>query len=79
MHFPTRVTVLAAAVLLSAQATAADWSDTAISWRHGSQFAEPFNDQDISKNIFALTHVSGYKYGVNFFNVDMLQSDKTDP
>ncbi|MES2070484.1 MAG: outer envelope protein [Pseudomonadota bacterium] len=61
------------------QAQAAEWSDTAISWRHGNSYAEPFNPQDISKNIFALTHVSGYKYGTNFFNVDMLQSDSKDP
>jgi nucleoside-specific outer membrane channel protein Tsx len=62
-----------------AHAGAADWSSTAISVRHGDKFAEPFNSQDISKNIVALTHVSGYKYGVNFFNVDMLVSDSKDP
>jgi nucleoside-specific outer membrane channel protein Tsx len=60
-------------------AGAADWSSTAISVRHGDKFAEPFNTKDISKNIVALTHVSGYKYGVNFFNVDMLVSDSNDP
>ncbi len=58
---------------------AADWSDTSISWRYGTRFAEPFNPEDISKHIFALTHVSGYKYGSNFFNVDLLQSDSDDP
>ncbi|MES2103960.1 MAG: outer envelope protein [Pseudomonadota bacterium] len=62
-----------------AQVQAAEWSDTAISWRYGNSFAEPFNPQDISKNIFALTHVSGYKYGTNFFNLDLLQSDSKDP
>ncbi|MDP9109648.1 MAG: outer envelope protein, partial [Pseudomonadota bacterium] len=65
--------------LLSIGAQAADFSDTAISYRYGTKFAEPFNDQDISKHILALTHVSGYKYGVNFFNVDALLSDKKDP
>jgi nucleoside-specific outer membrane channel protein Tsx len=60
-------------------AYAADWSDTAISWRYGTQFREPFNPNNISKNIFALTHVSGYKYGTNFFNVDLLLSDNKDP
>jgi hypothetical protein len=34
---------------------------------------------DISKNIVALTHASGYKYGSNFFNVDLLMSDNKDP
>ncbi|MGZ3240585.1 MAG: outer envelope protein [Burkholderiaceae bacterium] len=65
--------------LLSASVHAADWSDTSLSWRYGTKFAEPFNNQDIAKNIYGLTHVSGYKYGVNFFNVDMLQSDAKDP
>ena len=27
----------------------------------------------------SLTHVSGYKYGTNFFNADMLLSDEKDP
>lgn len=60
-------------------AHAADWSDTALSWRTGTAFREPFNPEHIKKNIFALTHVSGYKYGSNFFNVDFLQSDSKDP
>jgi nucleoside-specific outer membrane channel protein Tsx len=60
-------------------AGAADWSDTSLSYRRGSAFREPFNSKDISKNILAFTHVSGYKYGVNFFNVDFLMSDKNDP
>lgn len=77
-------TTISAAVLLaigvmSAGAHAADFSDTALSYRYGTKFAEPFNNQDIAKNILALTHVSGYKYGINFFNVDFLMSDKKDP
>jgi nucleoside-specific outer membrane channel protein Tsx len=57
---------------------AADWSDTAISYRYGTKFQEPFNGQDISKNIVNLTHASGYKYGGNFLSVDLLNSDATD-
>ena len=57
---------------------AADWSDTAISWRAGNDFREPFNAKDINKNIFALTHASGYVYGSNYFNLDLLQSDSND-
>jgi nucleoside-specific outer membrane channel protein Tsx len=66
-------------VSLSMLGHAAVWSDTSISWRYGTKFAEPFEGNDISKNIVALTHVSGYKYGTNFFNVDMLMSDSKDP
>ena len=69
----------ASLLLTCAAAGAADWSDTSISWRYGTRFAEPFNPEHIKKHIFALTHASGYKYGSNFFNVDLLQSDKTDP
>lgn len=69
----------AAALSLSAGAHAADWSDTSVSWRYGSDFREPFNPEDIKKNIVALTHVSGYKYGTNFLNVDYLMSDSKDP
>ena len=70
---------VAAIMMIGATAQAADWSDTSISLRHGSKFTEPFNPDDISKNIIALTHVSGYKYGTNFLNVDMLLSDSKDP
>lgn len=73
--------LLAAGLLLGGlnAAQAADWSDTSLGWRYGTQFAEPYNNQDISKNILSLTHVSGYKYGTNFFNVDALFSDSKDP
>ena len=69
-------TVLGTAVT---SAHAAEWSDTSIGWRYGTKFGEPFEGNDIHKNIINLTHASGYKYGVNFFNVDLLQSDKNDP
>ncbi len=69
----------AAFLLAASAAQAADWSDTSVSWRYGTRFAEPYNPEHISKHIFALTHASGYKYGSNFFNVDLLQSDKNDP
>ena len=69
--------VISTAAMASAQA--ADWSDTSIGYRYGTKFAEPFNTQDISKNIFNLNHVSGYKYGSNFFNADILLSDSKDP
>jgi nucleoside-specific outer membrane channel protein Tsx len=66
-------------------ANAADWSDTAISLRYGTSFAEPYDNNadgsrvDIKKEIVGFTHVSGYKYGSNFFNVDLLISDNKDP
>jgi hypothetical protein len=70
---------LLAGSCLAATASAANWSDTYIGYRHGTSFAEPFNNEDITKNIVNLQHVSGYKYGTNFLNVDMLISDQKDP
>jgi len=74
-------TVMTFAVLavLGTAAQAADWSDTSIGYRYGTKFGEPYESNDIHKNILSLTHVSGFKYGSNFFNVDMLMSDKSDP
>ena len=69
----------AAALCAASAAQAADWSDTSIGYRYGTKFAEPFEGNDIKKNILSLTHVSGFKYGTNFFTVDMLMSDKKDP
>lgn len=68
--------LLAAATLTS---FAADWSDTSIGWRYGTRFAEPYGNTDIHKHIVSLTHASGYKYGSNFFNADILLSDRRDP
>jgi hypothetical protein len=76
-HLPR---LLATAVVTVAWASqAADWSDTSIGFRTGSNFSEPFNPSDIKKNIVNLNHVSGYKYGSNFFNADFLMSDSKDP
>lgn len=58
---------------------AAEWSDTALTYRYSNKYAEPFNRNDVTKNIVGLTHASGYKYGSNFLNVDFLMSDDKDP
>jgi hypothetical protein len=60
-------------------AQAALWSDTYIGARYGTKFAEPFNPNDIKKGIINFNHVSGYKYGTNFFNADFLMSNFRDP
>ncbi len=59
-------------------AHAADWSDTSIAYTTGNHYAEPFKSNSIAKNIYSLKNVSGDKYGQNFFNVDMLQSNSED-
>lgn len=63
----------------SLAASAAEWSDNAVSYRYGADFSEPGNPGDVRKNILGFTHVSGYKWGSNFLNADLLMSDKSDP
>jgi len=70
--------VAMAALVCMGQAHAVEWSDASIGYRYGSKFQEPFNGSDISKSIYNFTYVNGYKYGSNFFTVDLLNSDGTD-
>ena len=79
MHAISRTALALTVATTAAASQAADWSDTSIGFRTGSKFAEPFGVNDIKKNIVDLSHVSGYKYGTNFFNVDYLVSDRKDP
>lgn len=72
--------LLASGLALSSTTPAADWSDTSVGYRVGDKFHEPCcNTTDIHKDIFSFTHVSGYKYGSNFFTADFLMSDSHDP
>ncbi len=73
-----RTAACAALLCCAAPAWAVDWSDNAISYRYGTRFAEPFNQQHIKKHIVAFTHASGYKYGSNYLNLDVLKSDSSD-
>jgi len=70
--------LVSVAIVAPRPVAAADWSDTYIGYRYGRDYREPYNPNDIAKNIFSLTHASGYKYGSNFFNVDMLKSNNQD-
>lgn len=79
---------LAAALTCALSATlsahAADWSDTSISYRYiakESAFVTDANGNkvDVAKQIVSLTHIDGYKYGTNFFNIDVLKSDSNNP
>ncbi len=73
-------TILTSGLAFSPMASAADWSDTFAGYRVGDKFREPGSGTtDIHKNILSLTHVSGYKYGSNFFMADFLMSDDKDP
>ncbi|GHA18106.1 hypothetical protein [Oceanisphaera arctica] len=73
------ISALALAVSAAPQVSAAIWSDTYVGYRYGSDFTEPSNPNDVEKHVLQLTHASGYAYGQNFFNLDILQSDDMDP
>jgi hypothetical protein len=68
-----------AAATISTGANSATWSDSFIGITQGAKFKEPGSPADVEKTIATLQYVGGYKYGVNFFSVDMLQSDHANP
>jgi nucleoside-specific outer membrane channel protein Tsx len=75
------VAVAIAATLVGGTAHAFEWSDTTIGYRWGPNFKEPGVDggRDVPKNIFNVSHADGYKYGTNFFSIDVLLSPDWDP
>ena len=76
-----KILTLSAVVVAACAASpvmAADWSDTSLGLTYGSKFREPYNADNISKNIYTLKHVSGDQYGTNFFNADLLQSNSKE-
>lgn len=74
------LTVSALAMAVAApHVSAANWSDTFVGYRYSSNFDEPGKTDKIKKNILAFTHASGYDYGQNFVNIDLLQSSNKDP
>lgn len=68
-----------AVALAAPSARAAEWSDTSLHLWYGTAFAEPANPSNVEKTVLSFTHASGYKYGSNFFNIDLLYSDTHDP
>ncbi|MFZ6749386.1 outer envelope protein [Undibacterium sp. Ren11W] len=75
---------LAIAMISGSAAQASDWSDTSINYRYIAKESGFITDAagnkvDVAKNIVSLEHISGYKYGSNYFNVDILKSDSNDP
>ncbi|KAA0980394.1 hypothetical protein [Pseudomonas sp. ANT_H12B] len=55
------------------------FSDTLIGYRYSAHYTEPGKPNDVAKNILQVTHVSGYKLGQNFINLDVFKSDHSDP
>lgn len=68
---------LARAVALAVTASsvlpagAADWSATNVQLLYGTQYADNFGIDDKGKAIFTFEHADGWKYGDNFFFLDV--------
>ncbi|NQD38827.1 DUF5020 domain-containing protein [Permianibacter sp. IMCC34836] len=58
--------------------TAADWSSTNIQLLRGDDFIIPGVADNVEKDIVTLEHASGWKYGDNFFFVDITNGEGTD-
>lgn len=70
-----RSILIASAIGLSISANAATWSETTISYLRGSNFANSFEDNNRSELSFE--HASGFKYGDNFFWLDVSDSQSS--
>jgi nucleoside-specific outer membrane channel protein Tsx len=88
---PTK-TLLAAAMLTlgfaaeNVMAGAAKWSSTNIQYLYGDSYAQigvdgegNLGSTEVSSSVITLEHVNGWKYGDNFFFVDITNSDRGDP
>jgi len=79
--------VAAAAFTLAANAASAQgFSDTSIGYRFSDYFREPGiadgrhpHGVNIDKNILNIGHADAWQYGSNFFNLDLLKSNRRDP
>lgn len=78
MPLTSKIPAIALLALCAGPALAADFSDTALGYRLGRHYAEPFNPSHIGKNIVSLTHVRGGAYGSDYVNLDVLKSDRVD-
>lgn len=67
------------AVLTPCALAAPGYSDTLIGYRYSDHYSDPGKTKDVAKNILQITHVSSYRLGQNFINLDVFKSDSTDP
>jgi nucleoside-specific outer membrane channel protein Tsx len=58
-------------------AGAAQWSSTNIQYLYGDSYTNVANDSEVSASIITLEHVNGWKYGDNFYFVDITNADRS--
>ena len=79
MKTVSRFTAIAAVLLASSSAFAADWSSNSITYTYAPHQSEPGVSDKVAKNIMTYTSISGDKLGTNLFNIDLLKSNNADP
>src|SRR5271168_3013947 len=55
------------------------YSDTSMQYEWGPTYSDPGSASRFDKMQLFFVHADGYKYGENFFNVDVLFSNNKDP
>lgn len=80
MLFVNRVSVvfLWVMLLLSHAASAANWSQTSVLLLDGAGYKNVNDDSRFNTQVLTLEHVSGWKYGTNFFFVDVTHPNSAD-
>lgn len=67
------------ALVGAGESMALEWMSNSVGFRYGQQFTNPNNPDKFAKRIYSFTHADGYRYGSNFFNLDVFLSDNRDP
>jgi nucleoside-specific outer membrane channel protein Tsx len=70
--------MLSAVSLAPTRAVALEWSATEIQYLHGARYREPFNPDNVSKDIVTLQHADGYSLGRNFLFIDWIESGRRE-
>jgi nucleoside-specific outer membrane channel protein Tsx len=70
----TKTAFALACVINTGSASALEWSATEVELLYSEHFREPFNPNDVTKQIVSLQHASGYRLGRNFMFVDVAKS-----
>lgn len=58
-------------LVMNGPCKAVDWSSTNIQLLHGATYADDFGIDDRKKTVFTFEHANGWKYGDNFFFLDV--------
>lgn len=69
--------LIACCLFISANASAATWSQTQLHFNQGD-FLNPFTNEETKTNVATLQHSSSYQLGDTFFFVDFIRDNRTD-